>query len=106
MDGIQRNDKLTIAIVGGGAAGLMAAAAAAENADCRVLLFDSNEELGKKIYATGNGRCNLTNLDMREDCYNQPVLERLAAFDYMALMEFFRVRGVYLHDRNQPSSAI
>lgn len=87
-------------MIGGGAAGLMAATAAAENAGCRVLLFDCNERLGKKIYATGNGRCNLTNLDMREECYNQPVLERIRAFDSVALMAFFRDRGVYLHDRN------
>lgn len=90
----------TIAVIGGGAAGMMAAAAAAENADCRVLLFDCNDRLGRKIYATGNGRCNLTNLDMRDDCYNVPVLERLAAFDAAALMQYFRDRGVYLHDRN------
>lgn len=95
-----RYHNCTIAVIGGGAAGMMAAAAAAENADCRIVLFDGNDRLGRKIYATGNGRCNLTNLDMREDCYNQPVLDRLAPFDATALMAWFRARGVYLHDRH------
>ncbi|NLI22146.1 MAG: NAD(P)/FAD-dependent oxidoreductase [Clostridiales bacterium] len=51
----------SILILGGGAAGLMAAAAAAENG-ARVTLLERNEKLGKKIYITGKGRCNCTNL--------------------------------------------
>ena len=53
----------SLAIVGGGPAGMMAAIRAAEtlgNGD-RVVLFDKNERLGRKIYLTGKGRCNLTN---------------------------------------------
>ena len=49
-----------VAIVGGGAAGLMAALFAAR-AGARVILLERNEKLGKKIYITGKGRCNLTN---------------------------------------------
>ena len=49
-----------VCIVGGGAAGLMAAYAAAKNGN-DVLLFEKNEKLGKKIYITGKGRCNITN---------------------------------------------
>lgn len=49
-----------VAIVGGGAAGMFAAAAAAEEGH-EVDLFEKNEKLGKKIYITGKGRCNLTN---------------------------------------------
>lgn len=89
----------TIAIIGGGAAGLMAAAAAAESADCRILLFDCNDRLGRKIYATGNGRCNLTNYEVTDACYNQPVLDRIAVFESEALMSFYEERGVFLHDR-------
>ena len=49
-----------ICIIGGGAAGLMAAYAAAEQGH-KVILFEKNEKLGKKIYITGKGRCNFTN---------------------------------------------
>ncbi len=47
-------------VIGGGAAGLMAAVSAA-NAGASVTLLERNEKLGKKIYITGKGRCNVTN---------------------------------------------
>ena len=52
-----------VAIVGGGPAGMMAAIRAAEvlGDGRRVVLFDKNDRLGRKIYLTGKGRCNLTN---------------------------------------------
>ena len=49
-----------VAVIGGGAAGLMAAYAAAKNGH-NVVLFEKNEKIGKKIYITGKGRCNFTN---------------------------------------------
>jgi len=49
-----------VLVIGGGAAGLMAAVSAAE-AGADVTLLERNEKLGKKIYITGKGRCNLTN---------------------------------------------
>lgn len=49
-----------VIVVGGGAAGMMAAAAAAERGHS-VLLMEKNEKLGKKLYITGKGRCNVTN---------------------------------------------
>lgn len=49
-----------VCVIGGGAAGLIAAYAAAKNGN-EVVLFEKNEKLGKKIYITGKGRCNLTN---------------------------------------------
>lgn len=49
-----------VLIVGGGAAGMFAAIAAAENGH-EVLLFEKNEKLGKKLFITGKGRCNITN---------------------------------------------
>lgn len=49
-----------VAVVGGGAAGLMAAGTAARNG-CEVLLFEKNKLLGKKLRITGKGRCNVTN---------------------------------------------
>lgn len=50
---------MRIAVVGAGAAGLMSAATAAKTAD--VVLYEKNEKVGKKIYITGKGRCNVTN---------------------------------------------
>ena len=49
-----------VGIVGGGPAGMMAAIAAGE-AGAEVLLLEGNEKLGKKLYITGKGRCNVTN---------------------------------------------
>jgi|GEM_PF-604 len=49
-----------ILVIGGGAAGMMAAIAAA-SAGGKVTLFEKNEKLGKKLYITGKGRCNVTN---------------------------------------------
>lgn len=55
-----------VLIIGGGAAGMFAAVAAA-NEGCEVHLYEKNERLGKKLYITGKGRCNLTNAcDMEE----------------------------------------
>ena len=50
-----------VIIIGGGASGMMAALAAAENG-CRVTLLERQSRVGRKLLATGNGRCNLSNL--------------------------------------------
>ncbi len=52
---------MVIGIIGGGASGMAAALAAAENEQVQVLLFERQARLGRKLMATGNGRCNLTN---------------------------------------------
>ena len=49
-----------VIIVGGGAAGMLAGIIAARNG-CQVILYEKNEKLGKKIFITGKGRCNVTN---------------------------------------------
>ena len=53
---------MTIVIIGGGAAGMAAAIAASENKEVQVVLLERQARVGKKLSATGNGRCNLTNL--------------------------------------------
>ncbi|MGF0095871.1 NAD(P)/FAD-dependent oxidoreductase [Peptoniphilus sp. SGI.035] len=56
---------MKIAIIGGGPAGMMCAIKAAENHE--VFLYEKNEKLGKKLFITGKGRCNITNYcDERE----------------------------------------
>ena len=49
-----------VVVVGGGAAGMMAAIAAGQKGH-NVTLIEKNEKLGKKLYITGKGRCNITN---------------------------------------------
>ena len=96
-----------VAVIGAGASGCMAAIAAA-HAGCSVTLFEKNEKIAKKIYATGNGRCNLTNLYLDEFCYHTHdsrnevprVLSILEQFSQKDLIRFFRKTGVPVHDRD------
>lgn len=74
-----------VLIVGGGAAGMMAAAAAAQEGHT-VVLFEQNEKLGKKIYITGKGRCNLTNACDREGLLKNVVTN--PRFLYSAFQRF------------------
>lgn len=74
-----------IVVIGGGAAGMMAAIAAAKNG-CHVDLFEKNEKLGKKIYITGKGRCNVTNASDMETVLSQVVTNR--KFLYSAFYGF------------------
>ena len=48
---------MRVAVIGAGAAGMMATSVC----ECEVVLFEKNEKLGKKLFITGKGRCNLTN---------------------------------------------
>ncbi len=59
-------------MIGGGAAGMMAAVAAAGNG-AQVLLLEKNEKLGKKLFITGKGRCNITNAADLEDLFSAVV---------------------------------
>ena len=68
-------DIIDIAIIGGGASGIMAAlsasvAAESENRSLCITVFERNDRIGKKLLMTGNGRCNMTNLDQAESHYH------------------------------------
>ena len=58
-----------VIVIGGGAAGMLASLVAARNGH-QVILFEKNEKLGKKLYITGKGRCNITNAGDIEDLFN------------------------------------
>ncbi|MDD6037934.1 MAG: NAD(P)/FAD-dependent oxidoreductase [bacterium] len=89
-------------IIGGGAAGMMAAIAAAENGmpGEKILLLERNEKLGKKIYITGKGRCNLTNAcDIEELFDNVPRQSRFLfsafySFSNQQVIDFFEESGM------------
>ena len=59
---------MEIAVIGGGASGLTAAVAARKSG-ASVTIYESSERVGRKILATGNGRCNLTNINACADNY-------------------------------------
>ena len=59
-----------IAIIGGGASGILAAIAAAENASNTVTIYERGNRIGRKILATGNGRCNMTNINAALENYH------------------------------------
>ena len=61
---------MIVGIIGGGASGMAAAIAAAENPNVRVELFERQSRVGRKLLATGNGRCNLTNLHAAKGGYH------------------------------------
>lgn len=59
-----------IAITGGGASGIFAAIAAAENPANEVTIYERSARIGRKLLATGNGRCNMTNINASEENYH------------------------------------
>ena len=92
---------MIVFVIGGGPAGMLAAANAARNGH-RVTLFERNEKLGKKLYITGKGRCNVTNVAER-DAFFEHVLRNprflysaFSHFDNKALMERIEQAGVPL----------
>lgn len=90
-----------IVIVGGGASGISAALSAARRApkDTRITLLEGLDRVGKKILATGNGRCNLTNEEITPEHYHsgRPELlaPLLAEMPPQRTLEFFRSLGLY-----------
>ena len=92
-----------IAVIGCGAAGMMAAAAAAENG-AAVTIYEKNEKPGKKLFITGKGRCNLTNTCDTEDffsnvCHNAKFLySAVYGYDKDFVMDFFEKNGCALKE--------
>lgn len=95
--------KTQILVIGGGASGMMAAAAAASSG-ARVMLCESGSILGKKILATGNGRCNFSNRKIRPADYrsaqNGAAAQVLKNFDGKETEEWFRSIGIPAAERS------
>lgn len=90
---------MKIGIIGAGASGMAAALAAAENPEVEVLVLERQSRVGRKLLATGNGRCNLTNLHALEGGYHgespdfsQAALTRFSPEETLA---WFRSLGLY-----------
>ena len=88
---------MTILILGGGASGMAAALAASESGAHQVILLERQARVGRKLLATGNGRCNLSNLHAAPDHYHgadpafcRPALEAFGTDDTLA---WFRSLG-------------
>ena len=90
---------MIIGIIGAGASGMAAALAAAENENVQVLLMERQTKVGRKLSATGNGRCNLTNLNAMKGGYhgNTPEFAEPAmkAFDVDRTLAWFEELGLY-----------
>lgn len=89
-----------VIIIGGGAAGMMAAAACDGSAE--IIVLEQNEKLGKKLFITGKGRCNLTNACETEELFEAIVqnprflYSSIYQFDNRQVMEFFKKMGLTL----------
>ena len=94
---------MRLVIVGGGPAGMMSAIQAKlTNKYADVILLEKNEKLGKKLFITGKGRCNVTNDCTREIFMNSVVTNSkfmfapLSAFDCQDTIRFFNQNGCLL----------
>lgn len=92
-----------VIIIGAGASGLVAAIAAARQGSS-VLVIERKEKAGKKILATGNGKCNYTNLVQTPECYRSDdsayAMKVLSCFDVHQTLKFFEELGIYPKERN------
>ena len=90
---------MTIVIIGGGASGMAAALAAAEKPENDIILLERQARLGRKLQATGNGRCNLTNLHAANRGYhgeNAAFADyAIQAFDPEQTLAWFRKLGLF-----------
>ena len=88
---------MVVGIIGAGASGMAAALTASENANVQVVLMERQARVGRKLLATGNGRCNLTNMRPRDYHGTHPefALPALQAFDANKTRIWFRCKGLY-----------
>ncbi|WP_409227517.1 BaiN/RdsA family NAD(P)/FAD-dependent oxidoreductase [Gudongella sp. SC589] len=88
-----------VGVIGGGPAGILAAGAAAEKGHT-VTLFEKNNQLGKKLFITGKGRCNITNSAPIEEFFDNVVTNRnflyssLYTFDNNAIIDLLNKYGL------------
>ena len=90
---------MRIGIIGGGASGMAAALAAAQNPDVQVVILERQARVGRKLQATGNGRCNLSNIHALEGGYHgqEPAFAQtaLSAFGPEQTLSWFGDLGLF-----------
>lgn len=90
---------MIIGIIGGGASGMAAALAAAENEKNQVILLERQARVGRKLQATGNGRCNLSNIHAADRGYHGQnpgfVQPAISAFDPEDTLKWFASLGLF-----------
>ena len=90
---------MTVGIIGAGASGMAAALAAAENPDVSVIIMERQSRVGRKLQATGNGRCNLSNIHALSGGYHGEspdfALPAMQAFDPEMTLRWFGELGLY-----------
>lgn len=107
---------MKIGIIGAGASGLMAAITAAQNGS-QVTLIEKKDRVGKKILATGNGKCNFTNYSMNIADFNSQCdgiyIDYISRFDNSSVISMFQDMGMlikskngYLYPRSEQASTV
>lgn len=95
--------KMKVGIIGAGASGMMAAVTAADHG-AEVIIFEKSDRVGKKILVTGNGKCNLSNLDFDVDKYYCGEKEKLknlfSLFSEQDTIAFFEKNGMMIRNKN------
>lgn len=98
----EENKIWDVIVVGAGASGMMAAITAARR-NLSVLVIEHMQKAGKKLLATGNGRCNFTNAVMEGDCFygNRTLVQTvLSRFSVSETLDFFHEIGIYPKEKN------
>ena len=91
-----------VIVIGAGASGMMAAISAAKKG-ARVLVLEHKDKVGKKILATGNGKCNYTNKDMSDNYFRgdkELIISILSQFGEQDTIDFFEELGVLPKEKN------
>ncbi len=90
---------MIVGIIGGGASGMAAALAAAENPNVQVIIFERQARVGKKLLATGNGRCNLSNLHAADGGFHGSQAAfadyAISQFPPQSTLEWFKDLGLF-----------
>lgn len=95
--------EMDIAVIGGGASGMMAALAA-KKYKANVTIFEKNDRIGKKLLMTGNGKCNFSNMDFEANYFRSDSERDMQAFfeqfGVQETLAFFEKQGMLVKDRN------
>lgn len=89
---------MKVMVIGGGSSGMMAALTASEQKNHEVILLERQARMGRKLLATGNGRCNLTNRKLTRENYHGELPDfcgyALREFGVEETLSFFRTLGL------------